>query len=103
MIAAQSWLLLGAWFSVGHMTSAVVSWMGGTGELVILLALIAATAGLGYWCVEKEERAEIRAERAADRLPQDGHPLTSYELAVIAAIENGELHEGIYDENGSGE
>jgi hypothetical protein len=91
VIAAQSWLLIGVFLSLGHMTSAVVSWMGGTGELVIILALIAAMAGLGAWCLEWEDLANIRAEElAAEPLPQDGPPLTADEHAVIDAIETAE-------------
>lgn len=91
MIAAQSWLLIGVFLSLGHMASAVVSWMGGTGELVIILALIAAMFGLGAWWIEKEDLANIRAEeRAAEPLPQDGPALTVYEEAAFAVIEAAE-------------
>lgn len=91
MIDAEVWLLIGAVLSLGHMASAVVSWMGGPGELVILLALIAIAAAAGAWVIEKEDLANIRAEeRAAEPLPADGHPLTAYEQAAIAAIEAAE-------------
>lgn len=103
MIDAEVWLLIGAVLSLGHMTSAVVSWMGGPGELVILFLLIAIAAAAGAWVIEKEDLANIRAEeRAAEPLPADGHPLTSYELAVLAAIENGQRQEDL-NENRSGE
>ena len=103
MIVPIGWFAVGAWLSIGRIADAAVSWCGGTGVFVIMLALIAAAAGLGAWCVEKEDLANIRAEkRLADRPPQDGHPLTSYELAVITAIENGERREDL-NENGGGQ
>jgi hypothetical protein len=75
--------------------------MGGPGELVILLALIAAAFGLGAWCIEWEDLANIRAEeRAAEPLPADGHPLTAYEQAAIAAIEAAERKD--HESNRSG-
>jgi hypothetical protein len=91
VIDAEVWLLIGAWLSLGHMFSAAVSWMGGPGELVILLILIAVATGVGAWCVEKGDLANIRAEElAAEPLPADGHPLTAYEQAAIAEIEAAE-------------
>lgn len=90
MIDAEVWLLMGAVLSLGHMTSAVLSWMGGPGELVILLLLIAIAAAAGAWVIEKEDLANIRAEeRAAQPLPADGHPLTAYEQDVFAQIDAG--------------
>ena len=41
------------------------------------------------------------ATEAAAAGPDDTAPLTSYELAVLAAIENGELHDGLHENRSS--
>ena len=103
MIAGLSWLTIGAVLWLGHAAAAALAWIGGASALIILIALAVGAAGLGLWSVRYAERHEERLEQVAAGPPDDGDPLTSYELAVIKAIENGELYDGIYDDQGGGE
>ena len=103
MITSLTWLLIGCTLWAGHTVALAGSWLGGWDEAAILATLIAVSSGAGVWAVwygDRRDQQQAQARRDRGGPPDDGDPLTAYELAVLGAIERGELYEGIYDDQG---
>ena len=99
-MTALSWLIIGAGLWLGHAVAVVVTWIGGPGELVILLALFAISGAAALFAIRYENR---RAGWREERQPRRSETsLTPAYDQILAAIERGDLHQGLY-ENGDTE
>ena len=97
-MTAFGWVLIGAVIGAGHWAASALPVIGA--GCLALTVPVAAVTGTAMWASRREERLE---QTAAGGLPDDTAPLTAYETAVPAAIENGGLYDGTYDDQRGGE
>lgn len=89
MITVLSWLLVGILLSLGRVAVSVLPYAGGVCVVLTVILLGAVAVHAATSAVRREQEIEQTAAGA----PDDTAPLSSYELAVLAAIENGELYD----------
>lgn len=89
MIADLSWLAVGILLSLGRLAVAALPYAAGVCVVLVVVLLGAIAVHEATSAVRREQEIEQTAAGA----PDDTAPLSSYELAVLAAIENGELYD----------